>query len=199
MMFLGNENFFGAKGRAMSGYLHNISMLVVDDCNFTRRVSVRILECFGARNVREALDGDDAIDQVIAQKPDIVLTDWVMLPRSGLYFTHWARTGRDTPDPYLPIIMMSSYSDLSRVREARDAGVNEFLVKPMAPVDLMRRIQSIIEKPRPFIRDDDYFGPDRRRRMMAFSGEDRRFDRNAVTLSGVHKTARSKSASISFE
>lgn len=183
----------------MSGYLHNISMLVVDDCNFTRRVSVRILECFGARNVREALDGDDAIDQVIAQKPDIVLTDWVMFPRSGLHFTHWARTGRDTPDPYLPIIMMSSYSDLPRVKEARDAGVNEFLVKPMAPVDLMRRIQSIIEKPRPFIRDDDYFGPDRRRRMMAFDGEDRRFDRNTIALSGVHKTARSKSASISFE
>ena len=174
-------------------------MLLVDDCNFTRRVSVRILECFGARNVREALDGDDAIDQVIAKKPDIVLTDWVMSPRSGLHFTHWVRTGRDTPDPYLPIIMMSSYSDLDRVKEARDAGVNEFLVKPMAPVDLMRRIQSIIEKPRPFIRNDDYFGPDRRRRMMPFDGEDRRFDRNAILLGGAHKSSHGKSASISFE
>jgi PleD family two-component response regulator len=174
-------------------------MLVVDDCNFTRRVSVRILECFGARNVREALDGDDAIDQVIAKKPDIVLTDWVMSPRSGLHFTHWARTGRDTPDPYLPIIMMSSYSDLDRVKEARDAGVNEFLVKPMAPVDLMRRIQSIIEKPRPFVRNDNYFGPDRRRRMMPFDGEDRRFDHNAILLRGAHKNSHGKSASISFE
>lgn len=183
----------------MSGYLKHISVLVVDDCNFARRVSVRVLECFGARDVREAFDGDDAIDQIIADKPDIVLTDWVMSPKNGLDLTRWVRTGHNSPDPYLPVIMMSSYSDLERVREARDAGANEFLVKPMAPIDLMKRIQSVVEKPRPFIRTDAYFGPERRRRAMAFTGKDRRLDREAITLSGDKDSDRAKAASIMFD
>jgi CheY-like chemotaxis protein len=183
----------------VSGYLHNITILVVDDCHFTRRVSVRILGCFGARGIREALDGDDAIEQVIAQKPDIVLTDWVMKPTSGMDFTRWVRTGRDSPDPYLPIIMMSSYSDLDRVRDARDAGVNEFLVKPMAPIDLMRRMQAVVEKPRPFIRNEGYFGPDRRRRAMAFDGQDRRLNTDSLLSSTTRKSGAANASSFVFE
>lgn len=160
----------------MSGYLDKISIMVVDDNDFTRRISVHILQCFGAKDVREAVDGEDAKQQILAEKPDIVLTDWIMPPHDGIDLARWMRSGNDSPDRLLPIIMMSAYSAIERVAEARDAGVNEFLVKPMSPNGLIRRVQAVVEKPRAYVRTEGYFGPERRRRELPFVGEDRRDD-----------------------
>lgn len=157
-----------------NGYLSRISFLIVDDSEFSRRLSASILRCFGAREIHEALDGEDAKHQIADHKPDIVLLDWMMPQTDGIAFTRWARTDRASPDPFVPIVMMSSFSEVERVMQARDAGVNEFLVKPMTPKELIRRVQSVIEKPRTFVRTDDYFGPDRRRRDLPFHGPDRR-------------------------
>jgi len=157
-----------------NGYLRNISLLVVDDCSFSRRVSARILRCFGAGQIYEALDGEDAKQQVAQHKPDIVLVDWIMHPTDGIAFTKWVRNDRRSPDPFLPIIMMSSFSGPERVFEARDAGVNEYLVKPASPRQLMRRVQAVIEKPRRFVRVKGYFGPDRRRRDLPHEEEEDR-------------------------
>jgi PleD family two-component response regulator len=183
----------------VSGYLKNISILVVDDCSFTRRVTVRILQCFDAHNIREAFDGDDATEQILTSKPDLLITDWSMSPLNGIALAQWVRKGRDTPDPYLPIIMMSGYSDVNRVKEARDAGINEFLVKPMAPIDLMRRIQVVVEKPRFFIRNDDYFGPDRRRRTIKIQIKDRRQDLDAMMPRNEPDTGRAEESSVLFD
>ena len=160
----------------MSGYLENISILVVDDNTFTRQLSVDILRCFGARDLDQADNGEDAKKHILSTKPDIVLTDWVMPPHNGIDLARWVRTGDGSPDPFLPIIMMTAYSDLERVAEARDAGVNEFLAKPMSPKNLMRRVQAVVEKPRSYIRNDGYFGPERRRRELPYIGDDRRDD-----------------------
>jgi two-component system chemotaxis response regulator CheY len=51
--------------------------------------------------------------------------------------------------------------------QARDAGVTEFLVKPFTARDLYRRLYQIIERPRQFVRSEDFFGPDRRRKGAA--------------------------------
>jgi two-component system, chemotaxis family, chemotaxis protein CheY len=61
------------------------------------------------------------------------------------------------------------------VGEARDAGVNEFLAKPLTARGVIERIHQVVENPRPFVRSDDYFGPDRRRRAdPAYRGPKRR-------------------------
>ena len=118
----------------------------------------------------------DDVKKALSTKPDIVLTDWVMPPHNGIDLARWVRTGAGSPDPFLPIIMMTAFSDLDRVAEARDAGVNEFLAKPMSPKNLMRRVQAVVEKPRSYIRNDGYFGPERRRRELPYIGDDRRDD-----------------------
>jgi DNA-binding response OmpR family regulator len=59
--------------------------------------------------------------------------------------------------------MLTGYTEYRRVAEALDAGINEFLAKPISPRDLYLRIASIIDHPRPFVRARGYFGPDRRR------------------------------------
>lgn len=85
------------------------------------------------------------------------------------------RGANDSANPYLPVIMITGHSERSRVIEARDAGVNEFVVKPLTARALLSRLDSVIMRPRPFIRCRTYFGPDRRRiHNPQFSGPYRR-------------------------
>nr|MBC8238861.1 response regulator [Alphaproteobacteria bacterium] len=71
--------------------------------------------------------------------------------------------------------MMTAYSEHPKVIEARDIGVNEYLVKPFSAAQLLKRIQTIVEHPRPFVRTENFFGPDRRRRSKSnYSGQERR-------------------------
>ena len=60
--------------------------------------------------------------------------------------------------------MITGHSTLARVHEARNAGVNEFLAKPLTARGVIERIHQVIENARPYVKTDDYFGPDRRRR-----------------------------------
>jgi two-component system chemotaxis response regulator CheY len=66
-------------------------------------------------------------------------------------------------NPYVPIIMLTGHSEKKRVVAARDAGVTEFLAKPISAKSLYQRILNVVANPRPFIKTKSYFGPDRRR------------------------------------
>jgi DNA-binding response OmpR family regulator len=70
---------------------------------------------------------------------------------------------------------MTGHSEKSRVVEARDAGVTEFVAKPLTARSVLERLQAVIYRPRPFVRSAGYFGPDRRRRdEIAYNGPWRR-------------------------
>ena len=87
-----------------------------------------------------------------------------MFPLDGVAFTRLVRTSPDSPNAYLPIIMMTGHSERARVYEARDAGVNEFVVKPITAKAVLDRINAVILRPRAFIKAEHYVGPCRRRR-----------------------------------
>jgi len=75
----------------------------------------------------------------------------------------------------VPIIMLTGYTEMHRVTEARDAGVNEFLAKPVSAKKLYSRIVAIIEHNRNFIKIKQFFGPDRRRKALeSYRGDERR-------------------------
>ena len=168
-----------------SGYLSEVTFLVVDANPFMRSIVRRVLKSFDAKDVREAEDGADAMSMISMGnfKPDIVITDWVMEPINGIDLCRWLRTGADSPDPYIPIIMMSAHSEQGKVTDARDIGVNEFLVKPISARSILKRIRVIIERPRAFIRTAKYFGPDRRRVDRPFHGQEQRSDYEAKSES----------------
>ncbi len=161
----------------MPGYnLEKLNFLIVDDNKHMRQILKAILHAFGVKRMDEAADGADAIKELGVFPADMVICDWNMSPLDGMDFVRMVRTGSDSPNPYVPIIMLTGHTELSRVREARDAGVNEFLAKPISARALYARIRSIIENPRQFIRTKAYFGPDRRRKQVPFSGPERRKD-----------------------
>ncbi len=141
----------------------SLNILLVEDNQHMRSIVIAILKGSGIRNVREARDGAEGLD-ILRQFPaDIAMTDFNMAPIDGVEFTRLLRGANDSANPYLPVIMITGHSERSRVIEARDAGVNEFVVKPLTARALLSRLDSVIMRPRPFIRCRTYFGPDRRR------------------------------------
>jgi len=155
-------------------YLSRVRFLIVDDNAFARTLIRRILMQFGAQDIHESRDGAAAVIDTKTFKPDIIILDWMMRPMDGLEFMRWLREGKDSPGHFTPVIMVSAFSHMNNVVQARDTGINEFLAKPISAKSLLSRIQAVIEKPRQFVRADQYFGPDRRRREMPHRGEDRR-------------------------
>ncbi len=158
--------------------LERLNVLIVDDNKHMRALVTSILNALGVRNVVDASDGADAFKELRHFPADIIICDWNMDPLDGLDFTRMVRTAQDSPNPFVPIIMLTGHTEMSRVVEARDAGVHEFLAKPISAKGLYSRIRSIIEHPRPFVKTKGmygYFGPDRRRQQMAsYMGKERR-------------------------
>jgi two-component system, chemotaxis family, chemotaxis protein CheY len=140
-----------------------IQVLLVDDNPHMRTIASAVLKSAGVRKVLEAGDGGAALQLLRDHPVDLAIVDYKMFPLDGVAFTRLVRNSPDSANPYLPIIMMTGHSGKERVYEARDAGVTEFLVKPITAKAVLDRIQSVIWKPRPFVKTEGYFGPDRRR------------------------------------
>ncbi|TCS62098.1 response regulator [Varunaivibrio sulfuroxidans] len=155
--------------------LTRLNFLIVDDNKHMRALVKSILHALGVKNVLEAQDGADAFKELRHFPADMIICDWNMSPLDGLDFVRLVRTGADSPNPFVPIIMLTGHTEMNRVMEARDSGVHEFLAKPISAKKLYSRIRSIIEQPRPFVRAGLYFGPDRRRKTNPnYSGPERR-------------------------
>jgi CheY-like chemotaxis protein len=125
-----------------------------------------LLNSIGITDVSEAAHGRSAIEILRERKPGLVLTDMAMKPMDGIEFTRHVRSDEHMPNPFVPIIMISGHTEKHRVMAARDAGVTEFLAKPITAHHLFARIAEVMERPRAFVRCDNYFGPDRRRRQL---------------------------------
>lgn len=142
-----------------------LSILVVEDTAPMRKLIASVLETMEVGTIYTAEDGESGYEQIKKHNPDIVVSDWHMEPVNGIELTHEIRTNTLSPNRMVPVILVTGYSALTRVAEARDAGVTEFLVKPFSANDLAKRIAYVINKPRDFIDCEHYFGPDRRRRV----------------------------------
>ena len=93
---------------------------------------------------------------------DLLLVDYQMLEINGVEFIRHVRWSPEVvPDLTIPIIMVTDFAERSVVVKAREAGANEFIGKPLKPIDLYNRILSAVHSPRSFVFSSDYRGPDR--------------------------------------
>ncbi|HEX5007638.1 MAG TPA: response regulator [Hyphomonadaceae bacterium] len=159
----------------MDRMLERVKMLIVDDNLHMIHVTKTILRGFGIKDFQEAANAHDAFELVKKTAFDLIITDYAMSPVDGCEFTKRLRTATDSPNHFVPIIMLTAYADKATVEAARDAGVTEFCAKPITATDLYRKVCSVINSPRSFVRTSVYFGPDRRRRAVDdFKGAERR-------------------------
>lgn len=147
----------------MAYQFNKIRVLLVEDNAHMRKLLKALLEAVGVRDIVEAHDGGLAWMAMKKEPVDFALIDWEMYPVDGLELVRKIRTDPDSPNPFLPVIMVTAHTERSRVMKARDLGVTEFLAKPVSAQSLSQRIEELIERPRPYIRTREFFGPDRRR------------------------------------
>jgi two-component system chemotaxis response regulator CheY len=163
-------------GMGMTGYrFDRLKTLVVDDNVHMRKLVTTILQAFGVIQIYEADNGQRAWNILRESNPDVIVLDWVMEGMSGLELVQMIRTNPQSPNPFVPVIMLTGHTSLDYVRQARDGGVNEFIAKPVSVKTMMTRLVAVIEHPRPYVRTQGYFGPCRRRRGTdEYRGPERR-------------------------
>jgi CheY-like chemotaxis protein len=152
--------------------LATLRVLLVDDNYNAQRLIADVLQAAGVSQTETAPDGDRALEKIEAWNPDLIISDWHMPVMGGLELTRLIRRAalcpdRRIPNPLVPVILVTSRRGQADVQMAREAGVNEFVIKPFTPAALLARFQAALLNPRPFILSEEYVGSDRRRRASA--------------------------------
>jgi CheY-like chemotaxis protein len=150
--------------------LQQLRVLIVDDEPDMRKVARSLLQVFGVTNIHEANDGMSGLEAICAVLPDIVILDWEMPSLNGADFVRAVRSPGKFPLPAVPIIMLTGHSERSRIVEAVEVGVHEYLLKPVSSAALLGRIVTILAKPRQMIRRGEYYGPEPRK-LAAYKPE----------------------------
>lgn len=148
----------------MSASLERVRFLIVDDNLHVINIVRAVLRGLGAVHVFDARAPKDALERLRNDAIDIVILDYMLGDEDGVDFLRRLRTDPKSPTPFVPVIMLTSHTEKTRVEAARDAGANAFCSKPVTPAEIMRKVAAIIDRPAPFVRTGDYTGPDRRRR-----------------------------------
>jgi len=161
----------------------DFTILIIDDSDFMRNLITDLCRNFGFGDIMKAATVQDAIDIVSQVEVDIVLCDWEMGKdgSTGLDFISFVRNDPVSPNPHLPIIMLSGYTEMWRIQQARDKGATEYLKKPMSAHTVLERICSVIDNPRSLVEAPGFVGPDRRRREGLYTGPDRRSAASAAS------------------
>ena len=143
--------------------ISRIRFLIVDPNEHMRFLFLSVLHTLGVREVDLASSVAEALDLSETTKPDIIVTEIAMPQRDGISLIEAVRGGKAGIAAQTPIIVLSAYTEEANVKRARDAGMNEFLAKPVSARSLYDRIVRVIEGARPFVIAPLYRGPDRRR------------------------------------
>jgi YesN/AraC family two-component response regulator len=139
-----------------------IKVLVVDDERYMRKVVRTLLMSIGVRTIYEAPNAMAGLDVIRTMAPDIAIVDWEMPGLDGRGFVRLVRSPETFPYPDIPIIMLTGHSERSRVLEAMQSGVHEFLLKPVSSKALADRLTAVLNNPRKLVRNGDYYGPEPR-------------------------------------
>jgi two-component system chemotaxis response regulator CheY len=149
--------------RPVSPRIQALKVLVIDDEHYMRKVTRTILTAIGVKTILEAPDGMTGLELARTQLPHLIIIDWEMPVIDGAQLVRMIRTPGEFPAPDTPIIMLSAHSDHWRVVESARIGANEFVRKPVSIKTLEDRITAVINRPRPTVQLEGYYGPMPRR------------------------------------
>lgn len=154
--------------------LSDVRILVVDPSPFRRMLICDVLKAIGVEQFEAVDQGTTAYSAYRAASFDIIIAEQFMLLLDCLDLTRMIRTTPDSPNPTVPILMIAASPRTDEVVAARDSGVTEYMAMPFSVTTLYNRLVFIIEQLRQFVRDGEYFGPDRRRSVKDFLGDEKR-------------------------
>lgn len=152
----------------------SLKVLIVDQDSFAANLMNQVLLSFELGGIHAERRLSSAIEAIKETKVDLVLCDWLIDEDYPLALIDFIRKDPDCPNHKIPIIMCTGFTEISRVIQARDSGVNEIIAKPIAPHNVLKKLQAVVSSGRQFVASDAYVGPDRRRRAIDHGGPERR-------------------------
>jgi two-component system chemotaxis response regulator CheY len=120
----------------------SMQILIVDDYKTMLRIVRNLLNQLGFNNVEEATDGSTALQKMRERSFGLVISDWNMEPMTGLQLLKEVRA--DMKLKGTPFIMVTAESKTENVVAAKEAGVNNYIVKPFNAATLKQKIASVI-------------------------------------------------------
>lgn len=120
--------------------LDSVTCLIVDDDKFSRTFTKTALYQIGIKNTKEASSTLEASEVIRSCKIDVVLMDQQMPEQNGLDFTRQIKEGKLGNHKDIPIIMVTVDTKENTVMNAKELGIHEYLVKPISPLALRKRI-----------------------------------------------------------
>lgn len=121
----------------------NMNILIVDDYSTMLRIIRNLLKQLGFSNVDEASNGEEAFNKVKSKDYDLIISDWNMEPMTGLDLLKSIR-GSESKYKNVPFIMVTAESKTENVIVAKQAGVNNYIVKPFNAETLKTKMSSVI-------------------------------------------------------
>jgi len=119
----------------------SMPILVVDDYNTMVRIIRNLLRQLGFTDVDDAADGSAALAKMNGKKYGLVISDWNMEPMTGYELLKQVRANPDTART--PFIMITAESKTENVVAAKQAGANNYIIKPFNAQTLQSKIQSV--------------------------------------------------------
>ena len=141
-------------------------ILLLDNNQRSLGILASALSGFGVRNTHRSSTAEDAQRHLALHPVDLIVVDCDLDPMDGFDFVHWLRRSGIEENAFVPVVMVTGHTQLSKVRKARDCGANFIVAKPVTPCVLLERIVWVAKDPRPFVEAGRYMGPDRRHKEL---------------------------------
>ena len=159
----------------MATPLEKFKVLIADCDHQLASISKQMLQGMGFSNIHLTVSGEKAVQLIKEDNFDFLITDWNLKDLDGISVINHIRRSPDSPNPTMPVIMLTGRMEQSDVQMARDNGIHEYVVKPFSARTIYSRLERIVEFPRYFVVGKQFVGPDRRHRQaLSPNGLDRR-------------------------
>jgi two-component system chemotaxis response regulator CheY len=120
----------------------NMNVLIVDDYKTMLRIIENLLKQLGFKNIHQATDGSMALKVLRDTPMGLIISDWNMQPMTGLQLLKEVRA--DSALKATPFIMITAESKTENVIAAKEAGVNNYIVKPFNAETLKQKISAVL-------------------------------------------------------
>jgi len=121
----------------------NMRILVIDDYKTMRRIIINLLSQLGFSNVDEAADGESALKKITEGPYGLIVSDWNMEPMDGYTLLQKVRALDDAAKKVVPFIMVTAESKPENIVKAKQAGVNNYIVKPFTADTLKKKLSAV--------------------------------------------------------
>ena len=137
--------------------IESLDVIVIDDSRPMQTILRSILSAFAVGRTRVYDNVEDAFEAMLAEPPNVVITDWKMKPISGYQLIKSIRQRAMSPLCFIPVMLVTAHGTRALVDKAFRAGAHQFMVKPVSPTTLQQRLYHLTQDDREFILEGDSY------------------------------------------